>query len=119
MPKSPFLNYRVQGNAKEGEQSMKIGLTYDLRSSILQKVRELETAELTGCTIDALENSLKALGTDRPHRKRRSLINRLSMGVGGTCFNIAEGLKGIGREAQVPAIWIYIISPTPFPNPLS
>lgn len=101
---------------------MKIGLTYDLRSQYLSEgYSELETAEFDReDTIDALENSLKVLGhlTDRIGNAR-SLIERLAMGDRwDMVFNIAEGLMGIGREAQVPAILDIYNIPYTFSDPL-
>jgi D-alanine-D-alanine ligase len=87
---------------------MKIGLTYDLRSEYLAAgYGEEETAEFDrDDTIEALENALAALGheTDRIGNTHR-LVTRLAAGDRwDLVFNIAEGLYGIGREAQVPAI---------------
>jgi len=101
---------------------MKIGLTYDLRSDYLAEgYSKLETAEFDREeTIEGLEDSLKRLGhqTERIGNARR-LIERLAQGARwDMVFNIAEGLKGIGREAQVPAILdIYDIAYT-FSDPL-
>ena len=87
---------------------MKIGLTYDLRSEYLAAgYGEEETAEFDREeTVEAIEAALARLG----HRAERvgrlhSLVARLA---GGACwdlvFNIAEGMYGIGREAQIPAL---------------
>jgi len=80
-----------------------IGMTYDLRDDYLRE----ETAEFDKPdTIDAIENALTAEG----HRVERighvrSLMSRLSEGRRwDLVFNIAEGLSGFGREAQVPAV---------------
>lgn len=101
---------------------MKIGLTYDLRSRYLAEgYSELETAEFDReDTIDSLENSLRRLGyiTDRIGNAR-DLINRLALGDRwDIVFNIAEGLRGIGREAQVPAILDIYGIPYTFSDPL-
>ena len=101
---------------------MKIGLTYDLRADYLAAgYTEEETAEFDRAdTIDALESALHTLGfeVDRIGHARR-LIERLA---GGDCwdwvFNIAEGLAGIGREAQVPAILDVYGIPYTFSDPL-
>jgi len=87
---------------------MKIGLCYDLRQDYLAMgYGEEETAEFDRPdTIDAIENALHTLGhsTDRiGHIK--NLVNRLSKGDRwDMVFSIAEGMFGIAREAQVPAI---------------
>ncbi len=87
---------------------MKIGLTYDLRSDYLREGFGLEeTAEFDKeDTIEGLENAIKANGhsTERIGHAR-ALIGRLAKGERfDLVFNIAEGLRGIAREAQVPAI---------------
>ena len=101
---------------------MKIGLTYDLRSEYLAEgYSEIETAEFDRDeTIDALEEILKVLGhnPDRIGNARR-LIERLVAGDRwDLVFNIAEGLIGIGREAQVPAILDIYSIPYTFSDPL-
>ena len=87
---------------------MKIGLTYDLRDEYLAAgYGEEETAEFDKPeTIAAIENTLKTMGfeTDRIGHVK-SLMARLQAGDRwDLVFNIAEGLYGIGREAQVPAL---------------
>lgn len=87
---------------------MTIGLTYDLRSAYLaQGFSEEETAEFDrDDTVDAIESALHYLG----HRTERIGSGRQLAAalVGGRrwdlVFNIAEGMHGIGREAQVPAL---------------
>ncbi|MFZ0242567.1 MAG: D-alanine--D-alanine ligase [Desulfobacterales bacterium] len=101
---------------------MKIGLTYDLRSEYLAAgFGEEETAEFDrDDTVEAIEKALQGLGhaTDRIGSVR-SLFGRLILGDRwDLVFNIAEGLKGIGREAQVPsALDVYGI-PYTFSDPL-
>lgn len=87
---------------------MRIGLTYDLRSQYLAEgYSEEETAEFDRPdTIDAIERALHALGheTDRIGHVRQ-LVARLAQGDRwDLVFNIAEGLHGVAREAQVPAV---------------
>jgi len=85
-----------------------IGLTYDLRSDYLAEgFTEEQVAEFDmDVTVDALEAALRSLGynTDRIGHAR-ALCGRL---VGGDrwdlVFNIAEGVNGRCREAQVPAL---------------
>ncbi len=101
---------------------MKIGLTYDLRSEYLAAgYGEEETAEFDrDDTIEALEKTLAGLGhqTDRIGHAR-SLIQRLADGHRwDLVFNIAEGMYGIGREAQVPAILDVYGIPYTFSDPL-
>ena len=101
---------------------MKIGLTYDLRSDYLAAgYDELETAEFDReDTIEVLETAIRGLGhtTDRIGNVHR-LIERLARGNRwDLVFNIAEGLNGIGREAQVPAILDAYNIPYTFSDPL-
>lgn len=101
---------------------MKVGLTYDLRSEYLAAgYDEEETAEFDSeDTIEALEKALIGLG----HRTERighagSLIDGLSAGRRwDLVFNIAEGMNGMGREAQVPAILDVYGIPYTFSDPL-
>jgi D-alanine-D-alanine ligase len=102
---------------------VRIGLTYDLRSEYLALgYGEEETAEFDQQgTIDALADAIESLGhsVDRIG-SARSLVNRLAKGDRWELvFNIAEGLYGYGREAQVPAILdVYGIAYT-FADPLA
>lgn len=101
---------------------MKIGLTYDLRADYLAAgYDELETAEFDReDTIEALETTIRRLGhtTDRIGNACR-LIERLARGNRwDLVFNIAEGINGIGREAQVPAILDVYNIPYTFSDPL-
>ena len=101
---------------------MKIGMTYDLRSEYLSAgYDEEETAEFDrDDTITAIEAALAALGY-RPERigHARQLIERLAQGDRwDMVFNIAEGMHGLGREAQVPAILDLYGIPYTFSDPL-
>lgn len=87
---------------------MKVGLAYDLRDDYLKEgYSEEQTAEFDREeTIAALESALRANGHE-VHRigRARRLIERLAAGERwDLVFNIAEGLPGAGREAQIPAI---------------
>lgn len=101
---------------------MRIGLTYDLRDDYLAMgFGEEETAEFDRIsTIEAIEGSLRRLGheTDRiGHLK--ALAARLVAGDRwDLVFNIAEGMYGIGREAQVPALLDAYAIPYTFSDPL-
>ena len=100
---------------------MHIGLTYDLRSEYLAAGHGAEeTAEFDQAgTIDAIDGALRELGheTDRIGHAR-SLIERLARGDRWELvFNICEGLRGRGRESQVPAILDVYEIPYTFANP--
>jgi D-alanine-D-alanine ligase len=101
---------------------MKIGLTYDLRQDYLDLgYGEEETAEFDRVdTVEAIERTLQDLGyeTDRIGNIW-SLTKRLAAGERwDLVFNIAEGLRGIGREAQVPALLDAYDIPYTFSDPL-
>lgn len=101
---------------------MKVGLTYDLRSEYLAAgYGEEETAEFDRPdTIDAIERTLQQLGyqTDRIGNIRQ-LVPRLAAGDRwDIVFNIAEGLRGLAREAQIPALLQAYDIPCTFSDPL-
>ena len=101
---------------------MLIGLTYDLRADYLAAgFGEEETAEFDRPdTIDSIEAALRQLG----HPTERighaiALAGRLARGERwDLVFNIAEGLAGVSREAQVPAMLEAFQIPYTFSDPL-
>ena len=101
---------------------MRVGLTYDLRSDYLALGFSMEeTAEFDKeDTIAGIESALRELGyaTDRiGHAK--TLVKRLEAGDRwDIVFNICEGLEGVAREAQVPAILDLYGVPYVFSDPL-
>jgi D-alanine-D-alanine ligase len=101
---------------------MIVGLTYDLRADYLAAgYGEEETAEFDRPdTIDAIERALIELGhrTERIGNVRR-LVDQLADGRRwDLVFNIAEGLRGIGRESQVPALLDAYDIPYTFSDPV-
>ena len=101
---------------------MIIGLTYDLQSEYMaegftrEEVAEFDKEE----TIVGIEESLQRLGhqTVRIGNVKR-LTGRLVNGERwDLVFNICEGVYGIGREAQVPAILDAYGIPYTFSDPL-
>lgn len=102
---------------------MLIGLTYDLRRDYLALgFSEEEVAEFdSSATIEAIENALQIIGfeTERVGHLG-NLVNRLAQGEKwDLVFNIAEGLRGFGRESQVPALLDYYGVPYTFSDPLT
>ncbi len=101
---------------------MKIGITYDMRIEYLAMgYGEEETAEFDRAdTIDAIENTLKDLGfeTERIGNIRSLTLRLVSGDRWDMVFNIAEGMKGLGREAQVPALLDAYDIPYVFSDPL-
>src|SRR5262245_26456090 len=101
---------------------MRVGLTFDLRDHYLAAGYSAEdTAEFDNIeTIEALAGALERLGheVDRIGTVRQ-LAQRLVAGDRwDLVFNIAEGLRGIGREAQVPALLDAYEIPYTFSDPM-
>jgi D-alanine-D-alanine ligase len=101
---------------------LKVGITYDLREDYLALgMGEEETAEFDRPeTIDSIAGALKQLG-HYPEKigNIRALAERLVAGARwDLVFNIAEGLRGYGREAQVPALLDAYDIPYTFSDPL-
>jgi D-alanine-D-alanine ligase len=86
----------------------RVGLTFDLRDTYLEAgYSEVETAEFDRAeTIDAIENALQQLGytVDRIGHVRQLAARLVAGDRWDLVFNICEGMHGIGREAQVPAL---------------
>jgi D-alanine-D-alanine ligase len=101
---------------------MKIGITYDLREDYLKMgFTEEETAEFDQAgTINAIDSTLKMLGYETERIGHfKSLTKALVEGKRwDMVFNICEGMHGIGREAQVPAILDAWTIPYVFSGPL-
>ena len=102
---------------------LKIGVTYDLRDDYRAVgFSEEDSAEFDAEeTIVALFEALVALG----HRVERignvrALTAALANGERWDCvFNICEGIKGVAREAQVPALLEAFDIPYVFSDPLT
>ena len=108
---------------KTADHSLTIGLTYDLRSEYLANGHtEEQVAEFDSeSTIDALVETITSLGftVDRIGSSR-TLCSRLVAGDRwDLVFNIAEGLSGRCREAQVPALLEAYGIPYTFSDPLT
>jgi D-alanine-D-alanine ligase len=101
---------------------VKIGVTYDLREDYLALgYDEAQTAEFDRPdTIEAIVQALQALGYQTDCIGNIiSLAQRLVSGDRwDMVFNIAEGLRGFGREAQVPALLEAYDVPYTFSDPL-
>jgi len=87
---------------------VRVALTYDLRDDYRAlgfADEELAEFDFVG-TIDAIDAALRSLGhqTERVGNVR-ALAGRLASGARwDLVFNTAEGVRGFGREAQVPAL---------------
>lgn len=102
---------------------LKVGLTYDLRSDYLAMgLSEEETAEFDSeVTVAGLEGALTRLGFKVERIGHvKALAARLVAGERWDfVFNICEGLKGLAREAQVPALLEAYDIPYTFSDPLT
>jgi len=101
---------------------VKIGIAYDLREDYLAEgYGDEETAEFDRLdTIEAIEETLQRLGfeTDRIGNIRKLAARLVAGDRWDMVFNIAEGLRGFGREAQVPALLDAFEIPYTFSDPL-
>lgn len=99
-----------------------IGLTYDLRSDYLALgYRDEDVAEFDeDVTIKALDETIRSLGYNTVRiGNARALCAQLAAGVRwDLVFNIAEGLGGRSREAQVPCMLDVYAIPYTFSDPL-
>jgi len=98
-------------------------MTYDLRDDYLELgYGEAETAEFDSpLTIEGIEGALIEAGHEVTRIGTvRALTTRLSAGERwDLVFNIAEGLHGVSREAQVPALLEAFDIPYVFSDPLT
>lgn len=102
---------------------MRIGVTYDLRADYLAMgYGEEETSEFDSeVTIAAICSALGGMGLT-PVRIGgvKNLVERLAKGERfDAVFNFCEGLKGVAREAQVPALLDAYDIPYVFSDPLT
>jgi D-alanine-D-alanine ligase len=102
---------------------MRIGMTYDLREDYLAAgYGEEETAEFDSPqTLAAIRQALERRGHEVvPIGNVRALAASLVAGERwDLVFNIAEGLRGLAREAQVPALLEAYDIPYTFSDPLT
>lgn len=101
---------------------MKVGITYDLKDYYLSRgMSEEDAAEFDSAdTIEAIARALEKMGhAADPIGNIHELAARLAAGDRwDMVFNIAEGVNGFGREAQVPALLDAYYIPYTFSDPL-
>jgi D-alanine-D-alanine ligase len=101
---------------------MKVGLTYDLRDDYLAQGFDEETAAEFDRpeTIQAIADVLASRGYEPVLiGNLEALMRRLLAGERWAfVFNIAEGLHGLGRESQVPALLDAYQIPYTFSDPM-
>lgn len=82
-----------------------VGLTYNLKKGIASEVEDLEAEYDDISTVHAIRDSLKKAGLKvELIEADENIFYRLQDAKPDIVFNIAEGLRGRGREAQIPAI---------------
>jgi D-alanine-D-alanine ligase len=100
---------------------MQIGITYDLRDHYRSLgFPEEDLAEFDSiATINAIDNTLKDLGfiTGRIGNIKQFIDSLVKGRTWDLIFNIAEGICGIGREAQIPALCDAYRIPYTFSDP--
>jgi D-alanine-D-alanine ligase len=104
-------------------RSLNIGVTYDLRSEYLalgysqEATAEFDAEETVAAVCDALAglgHKIERIGGVRPLAAALVAGKRWD-----AVFNICEGLKGVSREAQVPALLEAFDVPYVFSDPLT
>jgi D-alanine-D-alanine ligase len=102
--------------------SLRVGLTYDLREAYLKDgFSEVATAEFDSAeTIDAIAAALSELGhvVDRIGHVKELAARLVAGDRWDMVFNVCEGMFGIAREAQVPALLDAYQIPYVFSDPL-
>jgi D-alanine-D-alanine ligase len=101
---------------------MLVGITFDLKSEyVKQGFTEEEAAEFDKeDTIAAIDETLQSIGykTERIGNVKQLAKALVEGKIWDLVFNICEGMYGIGREAQVPALLDSWNIPYVFSNPL-
>lgn len=86
-------------------KKLKVGLTYNLKTGV-QTLNEDDQAELDDWeTVNKIKEALDSAGCEVHLLEATSnIINTIQSESIDIVFNFAEGLKGRGREAQIPAL---------------
>jgi len=87
------------------ERALKVGIVYNLKKGIQSSVADIEAEYDHIETVEAIREALTAPGVHVSLIEAdRELAEKLKEIRPDIVFNIAEGMKGRGREAQVPAL---------------
>lgn len=85
------------------------GIAYNLKKGVKSDVEDLEAEYDSKETIEAIKNALESAGISVVLLEADAdFINKLKKNHVDIVFNIAEGISGRGREAQVPAILSFL-----------
>ncbi len=115
-------NFLADVVAEKKSDRLKVGFTYDLKNDYLAlgfsavDVAEFDSLE----TVEGIEGVLQRLGYEVERIGNvKALTEKLLEGKRwDIVFNIAEGVAGIGREAQVPAVLEAYNIPYVFSDPM-
>ena len=84
---------------------LNVGIAYNLKKGIVSDVEDIEAEYDSFETITAIKDAFEATGTNVALLEADAdFINKLKKHPVDIVFNIAEGMSGRGREAQVPSI---------------
>lgn len=90
---------------KNAAKPLKVGLTYNLKKNVVTDVEDEEAEYDSEETVFAIRKALEKAGCQVTlYEATKDLISGLNTDKPDIVFNIAEGIGGRGREAQVPAI---------------
>lgn len=90
-----------EGAPKKPKKSLRVGLTFNMRRDAGEDEAEFDSPK----TIQAIAAALESYGhTVVPFEADVDLPMSLSAAAVDVVFNVAEGRRGRGREAQVPAL---------------
>jgi len=93
----------------EPPERLRVGITYNLKKNIPSELPDAEAEFDDADTIRAIQNALETANfAITLYEATEELPVRLIQNRPDIVFNIAEGLTGRGREAQVPAILNYL-----------
>ncbi len=85
------------------------GIAYNLKKGIKSDVEDIEAEYDSLETIEAIKNALESAGISVILLEADAdFINKLKKTHVDIVFNIAEGISGRGREAQIPAILSFL-----------
>ncbi len=113
----------MESTKLKSENRMHIGFVYDLRNEYLAHgYTKEETAEFDNeITIDAITQIMESMGhqVDRIGNIKQLVVRLAAGDRWNLVFNLAEGLYGIGRESQVPALLDAYQIPYTFSDPVT
>jgi D-alanine-D-alanine ligase len=110
MVKSAAVRWRLQlpdapAAARRRPEKLRVGFTFNMKRVDSKAGNDAEAEYDPPETIDAIRSAIESLGHEVvPLEANQSLPERLVDAKVDLVFNIAEGLSGRNREAQVPAL---------------